>query len=258
MTKPTPDIAKIASLVANPFQAIILSCLLDGRALTAIELAHATQIPSQTAGLQLEKMVAGDILIQELSGRHQYYRLANAKVSLGVGQALASLPATVQPKPIRSLRESNQSEAIRFARTCYSHIAGEVGVALTDKLLELGLLTEEEHDFAVTQSSKKWFEEFGIPLTELKKGRRHFARQCLDWSERRHHLAGTLGTAITNRLFELEWIVRIPGGRAIRITDAGTHGFKQKFGISLSDKSYYESNSITYPEQSKPLPGSTV
>lgn len=224
-----PNIVEVASLIGESSRITMLMCLLGGQALPASELARAAGITPQTASSHLARMVEGGLLIHESYGRHRYYRLASEEV----GHALESLNAIAPLKPIRSLRESDQSKALHFARTCYDHIAGEVGVALTDKMLELGLVKEEGRDFVVTPDGAKWFEDFGIPLEGLTKTRRHFARQCLDWSERRHHMAGALGAAVTNRSFELGWITRIPGGRAIRVTDDGFQGFERELRITF-------------------------
>jgi DNA-binding transcriptional ArsR family regulator len=226
----TPNIVEVASLIGDTSRGAMLMCLLGGKALPASELARAARITPQTASSHLAKMVEGRLLVHESHGRHRYYRLASAEV----GQALEALNSIAPPKPVRSLRESEQSKALQFARTCYDHIAGEVGVTLTDKMLELSLITKVDRDFVVTEDGANWFVDFGINLNSIGRGRRHFARQCLDWSERRYHMAGALGAAVTSRLFELEWIVRIPGGRAVRVTNSGFRGFEQELGISLT------------------------
>lgn len=227
----TPNIVEVASLIGDPSRAAMLMNLLGGKALPASELARAARVTPQTASSHLAKMVEGGLLVHQSYGRHKYYRLASAEV----GQVLEALNAIAPPKPVRSLRESDQSKALHFARACYDHIAGAVGVALTDRVLELGLMREEGRDFVVTTDGAKWFRDFGIDLDEIRRGRRHFARQCLDWSERRHRLAGALGAAVTSRLFGLGWIDRIPGGRAIRVTEHGFRGLSQEFGITFGD-----------------------
>lgn len=225
-----PNIVEVASLIGDPSRAAMLLYLLGGKALPASELARAARVTPQTASFHLAKMVDGGLLVHESYGRHRYYRLASTEV----GQALEALNAVAPTKPVRSLRESDQSKALHFARTCYDHIAGVVGVALTDKMLELEVLKEGEGlDFVITSDGMKWFGDFGIDLSGIQRGRRHLARQCLDWSERRHHMAGALGAALTNRLFELEWISRIPGGRAVRVTDKGFKGVEAEFGLTL-------------------------
>lgn len=150
-----------------------------------------------------------------------------------VEYALEALNAIATQKPIQSLKEYERSKVLRYARTCYDHIAGEVGVGLTDRLLALGMIDRSGRDFVVNKQGYECFKNFGIEVDKVQKERRHFTRQCLDWSERRHHIAGSLGAAITNRLFELEWIARIPGGRAVRITDAGLNGLADEFGLKL-------------------------
>lgn len=225
-----PNIVEVASLIGDGSRASMLMCLLGGKAWPASELARAAHITPQTASSHLAKMVEGGLLVHESYGRHRYYRLANAEV----GQALEALNAIAPSKPVRSLRESDQSKALHFARTCYDHIAGEVGVTVTDRLLGLGVIREDERDFVVTADGQNWFRDFGTDLDGIQRGRRHFARQCLDWSERRHHMAGALGAALTHRLFDLEWITRIPSGRAVRLTDKGYKGLEAELGLTLA------------------------
>ncbi|PYI53761.1 ArsR/SmtB family transcription factor [Paenibacillus flagellatus] len=229
-----PDLAEIASLIGDSSRSAMLMRLFGGEALPAGELARAARISPQTASSHLAKLVEGGLLVQETYGRHRYYRLAGAEVA----HALEALCTIAPRKPIRSLRESDRSRALRYARTCYDHIAGEVGVALTAKLLELGCIEEVEEDgrsYALTPAGAARLERFGVPADEWKRkrGRRRFARPCLDWSERRHHLAGSLGAALTARLFALGWLERIPGGRAVRVTEAGVDGFRSEFSIDL-------------------------
>jgi DNA-binding transcriptional ArsR family regulator len=231
---PNPNIVSVASLIGESSRADMLLSLLGGKALPASELARAARVTPQTASSHLSKMVAAGLLSQESYGRHRYYRLANSDVA----HALEALNAIAPPKPICSLRESDQSRALHFARTCYDHIAGEVGVAVTDKMLELCLLVDGTgRDFAITPEGATWFLDFGISLEDLQKSRRHLARRCLDWSERRHHMAGALGAAMTNRMFELRWLQRISGGRAVRVTDAGFKGLKDTLNLRLQGSS---------------------
>lgn len=227
-----PNFVEVASLIGDKSRASMLMCLLGGEALPASDLARAARVTPQTASSHLAKMVDGGLLVHETYGRHRYYRLANAEV----GQALEALNVIALPKPVRSLRESDQSKALHFVRTCYDHIAGEVGVALTDRLLEFEVIREDKRDFVVTTNGQGWFRDFGIELDGIPRGRRHLARQCLDWSVRRHHMAGALGAAITNRLFDLKWIERIPGGRAIRVTDHGFVGLERGLGITFGNQ----------------------
>ncbi|WAH38052.1 ArsR/SmtB family transcription factor [Alicyclobacillus dauci] len=225
-----PNLVEVAALIGDASRANMLLSLLGGKALPASELARLAHISPQTASSHLAKMVSAGLLVLETYGRHRYYRLAGEDVA----HALESLNAIAPVKPVRSLRESDQTRALRFARTCYDHVAGELGVALCDRFVELEILSPAERDFELSALGADRLEQFGIPVTTLRQERRHFSRKCLDWSERRHHLAGSLGAAMTNRFFELHWIERIPGGRAVRLTPAGRHGLRDEFGMEFA------------------------
>ncbi|KZE47105.1 ArsR family transcriptional regulator [Brevibacillus parabrevis] len=225
-----PNIAELASLIGEPSRVMMLVSLLGGKALPASELAQSAKVTPQTASTHLGKLVEGGLLTSESHGRHRYYRLASPEV----GYALEALLTISAPQPVRSLRESDQMRAIRYARTCYDHLAGEVGVALTQKLISLGMIEASGQDFVLNEAGKSKLRSLGVEVESSPKSRRRFARQCLDWSERRHHLAGSLGASLTNRLFELGWIERIPGGRAVRVTPKGTNGFIEEFGLDVT------------------------
>ncbi|GAA4850035.1 winged helix-turn-helix domain-containing protein [Paenibacillus vulneris] len=220
-----PNIVEVAALIGDASRVTMLSEMLGGKALPASELARIARITPQTASSHLAKLVEGGLLSMETCGRHRYYRLAGPEVAY----ALEALNAIATQKPSQSLKEYDRLKVLRYARTCYDHIAGEVGVRLTDQLLALGMIDRSGRDFVVSERGYERFRNFGIDVDNVKKERRHFARQCLDWSERRHHIAGSLGAAMTNRLFELGWIARIPGGRAIHVTDAGLNGLADEF-----------------------------
>ncbi|WP_202077183.1 ArsR/SmtB family transcription factor [Caldalkalibacillus salinus] len=226
-----PNIGKIAALIGHPSRVEMLLSLSGGKSLPASELARSARISPQTASSHLSKMVEGGLLIHESYGRHKYFRLASAEV----GHALEALLTIAQPKTICSLRESNQLIALRHARTCYDHLAGEIGVALTDRLLELQFIEESGKDFMLTEEGKQRLIDFGVEVEECLKSRRYLARQCLDWSERRHHLAGSLGAALTKRLFNLEWIERLPDDRAVRVTEIGIKGLFDEFGLQIKE-----------------------
>lgn len=228
----SPNIAELASLIGEPSRVMMLVSLLGGKALPASELAQSAKVTPQTASTHLGKLVEGGLLTSESHGRHRYYRLASAEVA----HALEALLTISAPKPVRSLRESDQMRAIRYARTCYDHLAGEVGVALTQKLIELGMIETSGQDFVLHEAGKSKLRSLGVEVESSPKSRRRFARQCLDWSERRHHLAGSLGASLTNRLFELGWIERIPGGRAVRVTPEGMSGFSAEFGLDVTSE----------------------
>lgn len=226
--KSNPNIMEIAYLIGDSSRIAMLISLLGGKALPASELASSARISPQTASSHLAKMVQGGLLLHESYGRHKYFRLASSEVA----HALEALLIISPPKPVQSLRESGQSIALKYARTCYDHLAGKIGVALTDKLLEFQLIEESESDFILTEVGKKRLIAFGVEVEGTTKRRRHFARQCLDWSERRYHLAGSLGASLTSRLFELKWIENMPDSRALHVTDAGLKGLSEEFGVS--------------------------
>lgn len=225
-----PNLAEITSLIGDASRLAILLSLLGGKALPAGDLARVARISPQTASTHLAKMVKGGLLVQESFGRHKYFRLANSEVA----HALETLHAIAPSTPIRSLGESNQVHTLHFARTCYDHLAGKLGVALTDRFIELKYLEKSGNEFLLSALGKKKLQTLGIEVEKKPKSRRCFARQCLDWSERRYHLAGSLGASLTQRLFELNWIERLPNGRAVRLTDAGIKGLFDEFELKIN------------------------
>lgn len=226
-----PKFIEIAELIGEPSRATMLFELLSGRSLPASELAHACRITPQTASAHLAKLVEGGLLSVDQSGRHRYYRLANPEVA----HLLEAMNMIAPQKPVSSLRESDQVKKVRFARTCYDHLAGAAGVALTDRFVHLGYIVPAEKDFELTAEGAGKMIQMGIDIDALRKAKRHFARPCLDWSERKHHLAGGLGAAITNRLMELDWIRRYPEGRAVQITESGREGLYREFGLTIRE-----------------------
>jgi len=222
-----PDMIVIAALIGDASRMAMLMSLMGGKSLPAGELAQAARVSKATASAHLAKLVEGGLLRQEASGRHRYYRLAGPEV----GQALEAMLVIAPAKAVKSLRESDEQRHMRHARTCYDHLAGKVGVALTDRLLVLGFLNDSGPDYALAESGRQKLLMFGVRVDPPAGQRRHYARKCLDWSERRHHLAGSLGAAIASRLLELQWLERIPGGRAVRVTEAGRRGLADTFGL---------------------------
>lgn len=174
-------------------------------------------------------MVAGGLLTLTTQGRHRYYALASAEVA----HALEVLATLAPPAPIRTLRESIAVEQLRFARTCYDHLAGKLGVELTQVLVDSYLLTRDDRNYGVTKEGSRFLTHFGLDLERLQHQRRSFARQCLDWSERRYHLAGGLGTAFVEQLFQRGWIQRTVSSRAVQVTDSGREGFQKEFGLRV-------------------------
>ncbi len=218
-------IAATASLLGDPARANILAALMDGRALTAKELAYAAHVTPQTASGHLARLTEGGLLLVAPQGRHRYYRLASQLV----GQMLEGVMAVAGPEPPRATSWRG-GEALRDARTCYDHLAGRLGVALADALAERGHVTLSADGGEVTEAGQRFLDGFGAKPAE---GRRVFCRPCLDWSERRPHLAGRVGAALASRCFELGWIARQRDTRAVAITRAGRAGFHDTFGLRL-------------------------
>ncbi len=219
--KTNSNVAIIASLVSESSRAAILTVLLDGRFHAAGELAYIVGIKPQTASFHLAKMVDANVVAVEKQGRHRYYGIQNQEVA----QVMESLLSIAPPIEIKSLKQASDDKALRLARTCYDHLAGSLGVQLTDTFIRIGVLREENKQFTVTEKGKEFFTNFKIDLENIKKKRRSFSHKCLDWSERRHHLAGALGNALLEKLLELNWVQRLPKTRAIKITSEGKIGF---------------------------------
>ncbi|MEB4783978.1 winged helix-turn-helix domain-containing protein [Paenibacillus jamilae] len=224
------NVAMIASLVSEPSRAAILTALLDGRFHTASELAHMAGIKPQTASFHLAKMTEAQVITVEKQGRHRYYGIQDPEVA----QVMESLLSIAPPVPIKSFKQASENEAIRLARTCYDHVAGHLGVQIMSFFMQKGILSEDQDGLHITQQGEIFFADFQINLKNTKQKRRSFSHKCLDWSERRHHLAGALGSALLDRLFELHWVEHLPTTRAIRITAEGKRGFKEVFSIEIS------------------------
>jgi DNA-binding transcriptional ArsR family regulator len=222
----TNRMAAVAALLGDPARANILTALMDGRALTAKELAFAAHVSPQTASGHLARLTDAALLAMEKQGRHRYFRLASPLV----GQMLESVMAVAgpDPRPTSTWRGGN---ALRTARTCYDHLAGRLGVALADALTDAGHVALSHDGGEVTDRGLGFLRDFGA---EPAAGKRVFCRPCLDWSERRPHIAGRLGAALATRCQDLRWIERQRDSRAVTITPAGSRGFAETFGIHLN------------------------
>ena len=216
--------ARVAALIGDPARANILTALLDGRALTAKELAFAARVSPSTTSGHLARLTDADLLTVAKQGRHRFFRLASPLV----GQMLEAVMAVAGPAPKSIWRGS---EALRNARTCYDHLAGRLGVALADSLTRSGHVALSADGGEVTDTGHAFLCEFGA---EPAPGKRVFCRPCLDWSERRPHIAGRLGAALAARCLERGWIARQRDSRAVTITPAGSSGFSETFGIDLN------------------------
>lgn len=218
-------LAVIAALLGDPARANMMAVLMDGRALTAKELAFIARVSPQTTSGHLGKLSEAGLLAVERQGRHKYFRLANPLV----GQMLESILAVAGPEPARTIAWRG-GEALRTARTCYDHLAGRLGVALADSLTRQGYVTLSADGGEVTSTGQAFLADFGAEPTP---GKRVFCRPCLDWSERRPHIAGRLGQALADRCFHLGWIERQRDTRAVAITATGRAGLGDRFGIVL-------------------------
>ena len=222
-----PQLARLAGLIADETRATCLLALLDGRAWTAGELARHAGVAASTLSEHLGKLVAGNLLAEERQGRHRYVRLADARVA----QLVEDLAAQVSPDAFarpRGLRESSAGSAMARGRTCYDHLAGRLGIAVTDALTARGLLRQDT-GFALTDSGAGWFDAVGIALD--RKSRRPLARACLDWTERRPHLAGVAGAALCRQALTTGWCVRIGSERAVKVTPSGERAMHDLLGI---------------------------
>lgn len=216
-----PSIASIGALVGSPARANILTILFDGRALTATELSHAANVGPATTSVHLGKLVAAGLLVCEKHGRHRYFRIAGHHVA----EALEPMFHLVQDRPVPMRAHSPQTQALREARLCYDHIAGRIGVMLATAMVERGFLVPDDQNYIVTDDGEAFCLDLNIDLQEVRSKRRMFARQCLDWSERKPHLAGALGAAVTDVAFKRGWVKRTNRRRIVRVTDQGWSAF---------------------------------
>jgi DNA-binding transcriptional ArsR family regulator len=220
-----PDVSSLAALISEPARGRILIALLDGRALPATELAQRAGITCQTASSHLARLSEGGLLQVIPQGRHRYYRIANARVA-------ELLESMARFAPRKQTDSTKPKSPIQIARTCYNHLAGSLGVRITEAIVGRGLLREVGRDYQLTKKGAQWFSELGIDTGTLRKSGRVFARQCLDWSERRNHLAGALGSALAERLFESGWIEYVRESRAVRVTGHGRRELKRRLGVA--------------------------
>jgi DNA-binding transcriptional ArsR family regulator len=227
----------VAGLLADRSRAAICLALLDGRAWTIGELARHAGIAPSTASEHVAMLIGGGLLSGESQGRHRYVRLADPAAAEFI-EDLAGYAAPGPPTPLergRSLRAVRASEAMARARTCYDHLAGSLGVKITDALTDARLL-DRAGGFAITQAGVDWFDAvMGVDIAALRAGRRPLVRSCLDWTERRPHLGGAAGAALCERFFAEGWVSRVSGGRAVRVTSVGALALRHLQGIDLRD-----------------------
>ena len=221
-----PIIAEIAALVGDPARATMVSALLDGRALTASELAFAARITPQTASTHLAKLTEAGLLSVVRNGRHRYFRLASPTVA----DMIDGIVAVALAKRPRYRPLSRQARALSAARMCYDHLAGRFSVDLTDSLVAREYVVPDGEAAEIPTAGIRFFTEFGIELPAPRTSRR-LCRLCFDWTERRPHIAGAMGAAITKRCFDLGWMERMQRSHAVIVTRLGRRGFQETFGI---------------------------
>jgi len=222
-------IAEVAALVGDPARANILAALMGGQALTAGELVQAAGVSPQTTSGHLGKLTDGRLIARIKQGRHRYYRIATPRVA----EMLEGIMAVIADSPPRHRPASKLDDAMRNARTCYDHFAGKLGVGITDALCVRGHLVLTDEGGEITDNGVTFLQEFGVDLAAARSRRRIFCRPCLDWTERRPHLGGTVGAVLAQRGFDLKWLQRMRDSRALIITPAGRRGLNDTFGLSL-------------------------
>ena len=224
--KDGPNIARIASLVGDPARSDALTALMTDRALTATELAAIAGITKQTMSAHLSKLVEAALVAVEQQGRHRYFRLADEDVA-GLLESLMGVAFRTGAVRILS---SPREPALRKARICYDHLAGEVGVRVYEALLRHGVLEMSQKGLRLSESGVHWFGRLGIDTDAAARQRRTFCRSCMDWSERKFHLAGSLGAALLSRFYDLGWARRDRSSRVIRFTPKGERGLSDLIG----------------------------
>lgn len=215
------SITRIAALIGEPGRIQMLTALLDGNGHSASELATAAAASPQTASSHLSKLLAGGLVVFERRGRQRLFRLKNADVAV----AIEALGALAHHSSASAMPE------MRFARTCYNHLAGVLAIALRNELLRRGALRHRKDSFMLTQAGKHLLHTLDIDTDSLRAQRRSFAYKCLDWTERHHHIGGAVGAALLSRFIDMRWLVPMRDTRAVRLTHAGERGFEHLFGI---------------------------
>jgi DNA-binding transcriptional ArsR family regulator len=223
------DLADIAALIGEPTRIVMLWSLVGGQARPASELAFYANVSAQNASAHLARLVEAGLLAVEARGRHRYYRLAGAEVA-HVIEALAALAPSAREMAGLGPR---QTPDLKYARTCYDHLAGRVAVEICAALKDKGYLSPAGADFEVTGKGEKLFHDLGMEIGELRQQRRAFARQCPDWSERRPHLAGALGASLLEQMFRRGWIARVRSSRIVRMTAKGREDIYELLQLNL-------------------------
>jgi DNA-binding transcriptional ArsR family regulator len=222
-----PDISRLGALIGDPARAVMLQLLSDGRALTPSELADAAGVTQQTVSSHLARLKAGGLIEMRAQGRHRYVSLAGAEVAEAL-EALMGLAARIDGPKVRT---GPRDPDLRRARVCYDHLAGGLAVRAFDSLSKRRLIAGPGEDLALTRAGEAFLVSLKIAPEDWNTGRRRPCRACLDWSERRSHLAGGVGAALLQRVFALNWAGRDKGSRIVRFTPAGVRAFEKVFPV---------------------------
>ena len=221
-------LAEVGALLADPSRVAMLTVLLDGRRHPAGELAMAAGSSPQAASAHLARLTGGGLVQVSRAGRRRLFELARPEVGQAL-EALGAVARTGAPAGSRSRAEM----PLRFARTCYDHMAGQVAVRMAHALVARGVLRPRASQYQVLPPGARWFEELEIDVSTLRKGRRALSRQCMDWTEREPHVGGALGAALLDRCLARGWVVRLPRTRAVSVTDRGRRALRELMGIDV-------------------------
>ncbi len=223
------DLESFAKIIGDATRIRMLRLLMEGRALTAKELAYGARVEPATATQHLRRLREGGLLSVRAQGRHKYFKLASPLVA----ELMELLMVLAPDRKSRSIGPRVE-EPLRRGRMCYDHLAGELGIGLTDALMRQGVLRKEADSFALTRRGGACFAELGIDVEAARAARRKFAATCLDWTERRDHLGGALGAALAERLVDLGWIARKRNSRAVTVTEAGRRRLAEEFKLDVA------------------------
>jgi DNA-binding transcriptional ArsR family regulator len=221
--------AALASLLADQTRATFCLALLDGRAWTVNELARQAGVAASTASEHVTQLVGGGLLTEERQGRHRYVRIAGPETAHLIETITSA--AGRRPIEVSSLAGASRRRTLAYARTCYDHLAGRLGVAITDALTERGLVSWD-HGLALTGDGTHWLAAMDIHVDDRPTSRRPALRSCLDWTERRPHLGGAVAAAVCGHAFDSGWIIRVGTARAVTVTDKGREAFARDFGVA--------------------------
>ena len=212
-----PDIASVAALIGDRTRASMLLALMDGKAYTATELALWGDVTPSTASSHLARLQDGGLIKQVKQGRHRYFRIATDDIAEMLEKMMSVTSALKEP----TLPKYPQNSELRYARVCYDHLAGEMGVRMKERLIERQLITQESETIEITEAGQEWCNEQGIDLDQFKTRRRPLCRLCLDWTERKTHIAGTMGAAILDRLISLKYVKKEAESRVVIFRQEG-------------------------------------